>query len=89
MNCLFNPARRARKMTVGTAIVLMQIGKEPSTFGCAEIVADRLSRATAGGPACALKSFNSLTGHPQFELTEYGQQVKDELSTLICLSTRQ
>lgn len=72
-------------MTVGTAHTLLQMSDKPIVFGCAEVVANRLARCTAGGPACALRTVNAA-GHPQFVLTEYGKQVKEKLETWICLS---
>lgn len=82
---MFNPARRASKMTVGTAVVVLQMSNDPVMFGCAEVVADRLCRATAGTPPVAQKSFNEK-GHPQYTLTEYGQTVKRELEKMVCLN---
>lgn len=84
---LFNPSRRANRMTVGTAFVLMQMSDEPVIFGCAEVVAKRLCRVTAGAPACAIET-KSPNGHPQFHLTEYGQEVKKCLEKWVCLSVK-
>lgn len=72
-------------MTVGTAFVLLQMSGTPVIFGCAEVVAQRLCRCTAGGPACAIKSFTD-GGIPQYALTEYGIQVKESLEKWLCLS---
>ena len=82
---LFNPTRRASRMTVGTAHVVLQMSEEPVIFGCAEVVAERLCRCTAAAPAVAVKSFTN-EGTPQFALTEYGVQVKAKLEKWICLS---
>lgn len=81
---LFNPRLRANRMTVGTAIVLLQLSEVPTVLGCAEIVANRLARCTAGGPACAVRLM--VNGIPQFALTSYGMQVKAELQKRISLN---
>lgn len=72
-------------MTVGTAMVLLQMGDIPIIFGCAEVVANRLCRCTGGAPACAVKT-HTEGGVPQYALTEYGQSVKKELEKRICLN---
>jgi hypothetical protein len=72
-------------MTVGTAVVLLQMSETPVIFGCAETVAKRLTRCTASAPACAVQSFTE-DGIPQFALTEYGQQVKERLEKWVCLN---
>lgn len=83
---LFNPRLRASRMTVGTAVVVLQMSSHPVVFGCAEVVAKRLCRPTAGGPAIATE-FNSLQG-PAFILTMYGHEVKKELENMICLNVK-
>lgn len=82
---LFNPHLRASRMTVGSACVVLQMGIEPVTFGCAEVIANRLAKCTAGGPAVAVKSFTK-DGIPQYALTEYGLEVKRHLEKHICLN---
>jgi len=73
-------------MTVGTAQVLLQIGDNPVTFGCAESVAKRLCRATAGGPPCVAEIKGP--GGSSFVLTDYGREVKKKLEYWICLSEK-
>ncbi len=82
---LFNPHLRAERMTVGTAVVLLQLTDDPVILGCAEVVANRMARCTAGGPALVVKEFGD-GGVPCFKLPFYGQQVKGELEKRICLS---
>lgn len=82
---MFNPRLRANRMTVGSAVVLLQMSDTPVIFGCAEVVANRLCRCTAAAPACAVKSHNEA-GIPQYALTEYGKAVKIELEKKVCLS---
>lgn len=73
-------------MTVGTAFVVLQMGVKPVIFGCAESVARRLTRCTAGSPAVAVES-KCPDGHtPQFALTPFGVEVKEKLEKWICLS---
>lgn len=73
-------------MTVGTAQVLLQIGDTPVIFGCAESVAKRLCRATAGGPPCVAEIKGP--GGSKFVLTDYGREVKKALGRWICLSAK-
>lgn len=87
-----SPSRRASGMTVGTAFVVLQMSETPVIFGCAEAVAKRLCRVTAGGPAVAVEIKSD--GKPgnlmcsSFALTEYGQEVKKKLEGMICLSVK-
>lgn len=82
---MFSPGLRASRMTVGVAHILLQMSKDPVVFGCAEVVANRLCRPTAGAPACAEKSFDQQ-GQPQYTLTDYGVAVKEKLEKWLCLS---
>lgn len=82
---LFNPHLRAKRMTVGVAMVVMQMAEYPIILGCAEVIANRLSKCTAGGPAVAIKSFTE-DSIPQYALTEYGLEVKRHLEKHICLN---
>ncbi len=83
---LFNPSHRAARMTVNSAHVVLQMGVKPAVFGCAETIANRLCRPTAGAPAVAVKSMCPDGVTPQYALTEYGVQVKEKLEKWICLS---
>lgn len=83
---MHNPSRRAHKMTVGTAFVVLQMSDKPMIFGCAEVVAKRLCRVTAAAPAIAVETTGPSGS--SFVLSEYGQEVKKKLENWICLNAR-
>lgn len=81
---MFSPSIRAARMTVGSATVVLQMSEKPVIFGCAETVAKRLCRPTAGRPAVAIQV--DTPDGPQFALSEYGLQVKSHLERWIRLA---
>jgi len=83
---MFNPSLRASRMTVNSAHIMLQMSTTPVIFGCAEAVANRLCRPTAGAPACAVKSLCPDGITPQYALTPYGVAVKEKLEKWLCLN---